>query len=96
MIKLNVSKAKTIIASRSRTMRLQSPPFALYGTVLMESDDLDIFGVTFVSKMTFEKYVHSVFSAASQWLGLLRKSCRVFNDRLHLRRCFRGFVLPVF
>ena len=34
-------------------------------------------------------------SAASQRLSILMKSCPVFNDRLLLGRCFRGFVLPV-
>ena len=33
--------------------------------------------------------------AASQRLGILRKSWRVFHDRALLGRCFRGFVLPV-
>ena len=30
------------------------------GSVLKESDDLDILGVTFDSKMTFEKHLRSV------------------------------------
>ena len=63
--------------------------------MLKESDDLAIFGVTFDSKMTFEKHLCSVSRAAFQRLGILRKSCQVFHDRLLLRRCFRGFVLPV-
>ena len=33
--------------------------------------------------------------AASQRLGILRKSWRVFHDRSLLGSCFRGFVLPV-
>ena len=33
--------------------------------------------------------------AASQRLGILRKSWRVFHDRSLLGRCFRGFVLQV-
>ena len=41
------------------------------------------------------KYLLSVSRAASQRLGILRKSWRVFQDRLLLGRCFRGFVLPV-
>ena len=45
--------------------------------------------------MTFEKHLRSVSIAASQRLGILRKSWRVFHDRSHLGRCFRGFVLPV-
>ena len=64
-------------------------------TVLKESDDLVIFAVTFDSKMTFEKHLRSVSRAASQILGILRKSRRVFHDRSFLGRSFRGFVLPV-
>ena len=45
--------------------------------------------------MTFEKHLRSVSITASQRLGILRKSWRVFHDRLLLGRCFRGFVLPV-
>ena len=62
---------------------------------MKESDNLFILGVTFVSKMTFEKHLRSVSIAASQRLGILRKSWRVFHDRSLLGRCFRGFVLPV-
>ena len=76
-------------------MHLQSPPLTINGTALKESDDLAILGVTFDSKMTFEKHLRSVSSAASQRLGILRKSWRVFHDGALLGRCFRGFVLPV-
>ena len=51
-IKLNVSKTKTMIVSRSRTMHPQSPPLNIVVNVLKEPDELDIFGVTFYSKMT--------------------------------------------
>ena len=51
--------------------------------------------MTFDSKMTFEKHLRSVSREASQRLGILRKSWRVFHDRSLLGRCFRGFVLPV-
>ena len=63
--------------------------------MLNESADLDILGVTFDPKMTFEKHLRSVSRAASQRLGILRKFWQVFHDRLLLGRCFRGFVLPV-
>ena len=62
---------------------------------MKESDDLVLLGVTFDSKMTFEKHLRSVSRAASQRLGILRKSWLVFYDRSLLGRCFRGFVLPV-
>ena len=52
-------------------------------------------GVTFDSKTTFKKHLRSVSRATSQRLGILRKSWRVFNDRLLLERFFLSFVLPV-
>ena len=94
-MKLNASKTMTMIVSWSRTMHLQSPPLTIGGTLLKESDDLVILGVTFDSKMTFEKHLRSVSRAASQRLGILRKSWQVFHDKLLLGRCFRGFVLQV-
>ena len=54
-----MSKTKTMIVSRSCTMHPHSPLLTVDGTVLKESD-LVILGVTFDSKMTFEKHLHSV------------------------------------
>ena len=65
-LKLNASKAKTMIASRSRIMHPQSPPLTIGGTVLRESDDLVILGVTFDSKMTFQKRLRTISKAAYQ------------------------------
>ena len=64
-MKLNSSKTKTMIVSRSRTMHIQSPALIIDGTVLKEPDDLVIVGVTFDSKMTFEKHLPSVCSSFS-------------------------------
>ena len=94
-MKLNANKTQTMIVSRSLTMHPQSTPLTIGGTVLKESDDLVILGVTFYSKMTFEKHLRSVSRSASRRLGILRKSWQVFNDKLLVGRCFRGFVLPV-
>ena len=76
-------------------MHPQSPPLTFDGTVLKESDDLVNLEVTFDSQMTFEKHLRSVSRAASQRLGILRKSWHVFRDRSLLGRCFRVFVLLV-
>ena len=92
---MNASKTKTMIVSRSRTMHPQLPSLTIGGTVLKDSDDLVILGVTFDSQMTFKKHLRSVSRAASQRLGILRKSWRVFHERSILGRCFRGFVLLV-
>ena len=94
-MKLNASKTKTMIVSRSCTMHPQPPPLTIDGTVLKEYVDLDILGVTFDSKLTFEKHLRSISRAASQRLGILRKSYRVFHDRLLIGRCLWGYVLPV-
>ena len=59
-MKLNPSKTKTMIASRSCTMHPQSNALTIGGTVMKESDDLVILGVTFDSKMTFEQHLRSV------------------------------------
>ena len=70
-MKLNVSKTKTMIVSRLRTMHPQSPPLTIGLTAPKEFDDLDILGVTFDSKMTIEKCLRLVSRAASQRLGIL-------------------------
>ena len=84
-----------MIVSSSRTLHPQSPALTIGGTMLKESDDIVILGVTFDSKMTFEEHLRSVSRAAFQRLGILRKSWQVFHDRLLLGRSLRGFVLPV-
>ena len=71
-MKLNASKTKTMIVSRSCTVHPQLTPLTLDGTVLEESADLVILGVTFGAKMTFEKHLRSVSSAAAQRLGIMR------------------------
>ena len=50
-----------------------SPTLTSGRTVLKESNDLVILGVTFDPKMTFEKHLWSVSRAASKRLGILRK-----------------------
>ena len=79
-MKLNVSKTKTMIVSRSCTVHPQLTPLILDGTVLKESSDFVMLGVTFDANMTFEKHLHSVSSAAAQRLGIMRKSFQLCHD----------------
>ena len=72
-----------------------SPLLTIGGTVLEESDDLVILGVTFDSKLIFQNHLRLVSRAASQRLRILRKFWQVFHDRSLLGKCFCGFVLPV-
>ena len=92
-MKLNASKTKTMIVSGSRTVHPQLTPLTLDGTMMTESADLVISGVTFDAKMTFEKHLRSVSSVAAQRLGIMRKS--LFYDWSLLLRSFWSFVLPV-
>ena len=57
VMKLNASKTKTMIVSRSRTMHPQSPPLTIGRTILNESDDLVILGMTFDLRITFEMHL---------------------------------------
>ena len=61
-MKLNTSRTKTMIVSMSRTMHPQSPTLTIGGTVLKESDDLVILGVTFNSKMTLGRRIFALFA----------------------------------
>ena len=63
-------------------------------TVLKKFDNLVILGVTFNSKMTFEKHLRLVSRAASQRLGILRNSRRVFHDDHFLRDAFGVLSCP--
>ena len=94
-MKLNARKTKSTIVSRSRTVHPQLTPLTLDGTGLGESADLVILGVTFDAKMTFEKHLRSLSSAAAQRLGIMRKSWQVFHGRLLLLISFWSFLLPV-
>ena len=87
-MKLNAIKTKTMIVSRSSTVHPLLTPLTLDGTVLKESADLVILGVTFDAKMAFEKHLRSVSSAAAQRLGIMRKSWQVFHDRTLLLSSF--------
>ena len=49
-------------------------PITIAGTLKKEFDDLDILGVTFDSKQTFEKHICSVSIATSQRLCVFHKS----------------------
>ena len=86
---------KKICRYGTKGQRIYTVPLTIGKTVLKESDDFVILGVTFDSNMTLEKHLRSESGAAAQRLGILRKSWRVFHDRSLLVRClFRGFVLP--
>ena len=82
-----------MIVSRSRRVHPPLTPSILDITVLKESADLVVLGVTFDAKMTFEKCLRSVSSATAQRPGIMRKFWQVFHDRSLLLRSF-WFLCP--
>ena len=89
-MKLNTCETKTMIVSWSRTMHPLSHQLSIGGTVLKESDDLDILVVTFDSKMTFEKHLRSVCRAASRRLVSCGSSGEYSMIDLFLGDAFEG------
>ena len=80
-MKLKAKKNKPLIVSRPRTIHPWSTPLALDQTVLNESADIVILGVMCDAKM-IQKHVLSVSKAASQRLGIMKKTLQVFmTDR---------------
>ena len=69
-------------------MHPQSPALFIGGTVVMESDDFAILGVTFDSKITFEKHLRSVSRTASQRPG-------IYHGKYSMIDCFLGDALGV-
>ena len=59
------------------------------------SPNLDILGVNFDSKLSFEDHVHSIVSSVSQRIGILRLVKRIFVDTSVILRCYYAFVLPI-
>ena len=65
-MKLNASKTKSMLDSRSRTVHPMLTTLTLDRTVLKESADLAILGVTFDAKMTFEKHLRRFQCCSSE------------------------------
>ena len=94
-MKLNPGKTKTLIISRSRTEEPPHPPLCISDTLLAESEFLTILGVTFDSRLTFERHLTNISANAARKLGIVRKASYIYNsDRINAT-CFRSFVLPL-
>ena len=73
-----------------------SPPhgdLVLSGVSIRASSNLDILGVMFYSKLTFEDHVHGIVSHVSQRICILRLVKCIFVDTSVLLRCYFAFVL---
>ena len=90
---LNPNKTKSLVASRSRTVSPPHGDLVLSGVSIRASPNLDILGVKFDSKITFEDHVRGFVSHVSQRIGILRLVKRIFVDTSVLLRYYFAFVL---
>ena len=67
----------------------------LSGVSIRASPNLDILGVKFDSKLTFEDHVRGIVSRVSQRSGILRFVKRIFVDTSVLLRCYFAFVITI-
>ena len=91
-MKLNPLKTQSMIISRSRTLYPHHPDLRIDNAVLVTSNSFKILGVTFDSKLTFEKHIRNVASGISQKVGILRKCFRVFGDETIMLHCFNSII----
>ena len=95
-MKLNPSKTRSIIVSRSRAHDPPHPPLFLCGSPLKISCSLKLLGVLIDGKLTFEKHLRSVASSIAQKTGLLRKCFRALGNDDAVLKSFYAFILPCF
>ena len=88
-MKLNASKNKPMIVSRSFTIHPHYTPLPLDGTVKQESAALFMLDVTFDAD--FKEANSLYFQRCNQMLGIMRKSWQVFHDQSLILRTFLEF-----
>ena len=66
----------------------------LSGVSFRSGPNLDVLGVKFDSKLTFEDYVRGIVSRVSQKKMYFEVVKRILEDTSMLLRCYFAFVLP--
>ena len=94
-MKVNPSKTKSMVVSRSRTVLPVHPSLSFEGQLIEDESELRVLGVVLDCKLSFEPQLRAVAASASQKLGILRKAWTVYRDSSLLSKCFWSFLLPV-
>ena len=92
---LNPNKTKTLVVSRSGTVDPPHGDLVLSGVSICAGPNLDILGVKFDRRLTFEYHVLGIVARVSQRFGILRLVKRVFDGTFMLLRCYYAFVHPI-
>ena len=77
---LNPNKTEALVAGRSRTVSPPDGDPVLYGFSFRASPNLNILGVKFDSKLTYELNVLGIIFGVCQRIGILRLVKRIFVD----------------
>ena len=88
---LNPIKTKVLVVSRSKTVRSHGD-LVFYGVSIRATTNLDIYGVKFDSKLTFEDHVLGIVPRVFQRIGILRLVKRNFVEPL----CYFVAILHLF
>ena len=91
---LNPNNTKALVVSRSRTVNHPHGDLVLSVVSICASSNLDILGVNFNSRLTFEDHVCGIVSHVSHRIGILRLVKHVFVGSSVLLRCYNAFFLP--
>ena len=99
---LNPNKTKALVVSRFRTVHPSHDDLVMAGVSNHASPNLDMLGVKFDSKLTFEDHVRGIVSRVSQRIGILKLVKCIFVDtsvlltmEQHVLATILGYCSPV-
>ena len=92
---LNPNKTKALVVSRTRILSPHHCDLDLSLVSIRANPKLDILGLKFDSKLTFEDDARGIISLVSRRIGILRSVKRIFVDTSVLLCCYFAFVLPI-
>ena len=90
---MNPNKTKALVVSRSRTVNPPHFDLVLSGVSISASPNLDILGVKFDSRLTFEYHVRGIVSRVFQRICIFMLVKSVFVDTSVLIRCYYVLLL---
>ena len=83
---LNPNKSKVLVVSRSRSVSPPNGDLVLSMVSIRASPNLDILGVKFDSKLTFENHVRGIVSSGSPRIAIFRLVERIYSMLMELLR----------
>ena len=92
---LHPHKSRAVIISRSRTVNPLHGDLILSVVSIRASTNLEILGVKFDSKLTFNDHVHGIVFCVSQRIVILRLVKHIFMDTSVLLHFYFAFVFPI-